>query len=112
MEDSWILLVSLVQSADDGVAEAEKEKCNFRQIWYREKPVWVAASDMVDLSAPATAEPHLVVVLSLKVRCIVESETGSTNSISVNLIAWERASEFFTHVWFVHILCGLFEKIG
>lgn len=83
MEDSWILLVSLVQSAD----EAEKEKRNFRQIWYREKLVWAAASDMVDLSAPATAEPHLVVVLSLKVRCIVESETGSTNSISVNLIA-------------------------
>lgn len=32
MEDSWILLVSLVQSADDGVAETEKEKRNFRQI--------------------------------------------------------------------------------
>lgn len=70
MEDSWILLVSLVQSADDGVAEAEKEKHNFRQIWYREKSVWAAASDTVDLSAPATTELQLVVVLNLRLNAL------------------------------------------
>lgn len=51
------------------------------------KPVWGAAPDTVDLSAPDTTESHLVVFLNLKVRCIVEFETESMNSISVNLIA-------------------------